>query len=375
LNAFSGSAVFSAARENDLYQAGFDASWEIDLFGRVQRSIEAAQASLEAVEADQDAVQVSLIGELARAYVELRGLQRRLAVARDGIASQADSASIVRSRAQAGLTSELDLARAQALVAGSRARVPELERDLREHAHRIALLLGEAPGALLSELGGESAIPEPLAQPDLGLPARLLVRRPDLKRAERELAAQSARIGAAEAARYPRLDLLGSLAWLATELRDLPEGDSLAWSLGSSLGLTVYDAGRKEAQVEIEAARAAGLEIAYRQAVLAALKEVEDALASLEAARLRAGLLAEVAGEQRRAAELAQELYTAGLTDYLAVLDAQRQLLDVQDQLAQAQAQHSVQFVAVCKALGGGWDPAAPRAAVEEFSRQVVKPR
>ncbi|TAJ02573.1 MAG: efflux transporter outer membrane subunit [Planctomycetota bacterium] len=348
-------------RESDQFDVGFDASWELDLYGGVARSVEAGRAELEAAAADLGSVRASVVAEVARAYAELRGAQRRTAVGATALDAQLESASLVRSRVQAGVANDLDLARAEALAASTRARLPEYARDARERIDRIALLLGEPAGALRAELDAPAALVRAHAFPDLGLPAELLRQRPDLCAAERRLAAQTARIGVAQAGRYPRVALFGSLGLVSRELRDLPEGDSLAWAFGPSVTFPLFDGGRIDAAVELERARADELALAYRETVLTALKEVEDALSSLSAAQARANALEQAVEAQARAVELAGQLYDAGLSDYLAVLDAQRTLHDLQDQLVQARTQETVQVVAACKALGGGWQPPTSR--------------
>lgn len=352
---------FPGARESDQFDVGFDASWELDLYGGIARSVEAGRAELEAAAADLGSVRASVVAEVARAYAELRGAQRRSLVGTTALDAQTESATLVRTRAQAGVASELDVARAQALASTTRARLPEYERDARERIDRIALLLGEPAGALRAELGAPAALLRARALPDLGLPAELLRQRPDLCAAERRLAAQTARIGVASAGRYPRVALFGSLGLVSRELRDLPEGHSLAWAFGPAVTFPLLDAGRVDAAIELERARADELAFAYREAVLTALKEVEDALSALAATRSRADALEEAAEAQARAVELAGQLYDAGLSDYIAVLDAQRSLYDLQDQLVQTRTQESVQVVATCKALGGGWEPPTER--------------
>jgi NodT family efflux transporter outer membrane factor (OMF) lipoprotein len=365
LNASSASASpFAGDREADLFRTGFDASWEIDLYGGLARSVEATRAEFEAAAADLGSARTSVVAEIARAYAELRGAQRRREVAASSLASQVASAELVKVRVDAGLTSELDLALASALAAGTRSRLPDFEREATERADRIALLLGEPAGTLRAELAVPGPIPRARALPDLGLPAELLHQRPDLRAAERRLAAQTARIGSAEAERYPQLRLLGSLGLAASEFRDLPEGHSVAWAIGPSLSLPVFDGERIDAQVELETARADELALAYRQALLVALKEVEDALSAVAAARGRSDALEQAVESQARASELADQLYTAGLSDYLAVLVSQRQLYDFQDQLVQSRTQESVQIAAACKALGGGWDPTLPEPRI-----------
>jgi NodT family efflux transporter outer membrane factor (OMF) lipoprotein len=359
-------APFFGDRDTNLYDAGFDAAWEIDVFGGIRREIEAASASLEATEDARLATRTSLIAEVARSYVELRGLERRLSVTRASIAAQESTRDIVRSRTRAGIGNELDLARAEAQVAASTSQVPALEGAIAVHVHALGVLVGEEPRALADELAVSAPIPAADAALALGQPIDLLAHRPDLRRAERECAAASARVGVAQAARWPRISIGASLGWIANEFGDLFKSSALAASVVPSLTMPLFDGGRRSAQVDAERARFDEAALAYHQSVLLALAEVEDSLAALASETTRHRSLVESVGALTTAVTLAQQQYTSGLIDFLSVLDAQRALFIAQDELAQSEAALSTDFIAVAKALGGGWSAEQGEGGGEE---------
>jgi len=339
----------------DLYQVGFDASWELDLWGRVRRQVEAAEADIEAFsEAKREAV-VALVGEVARNYVELRGAQRQRGITQENLRSQEQTLELVRAKHRAGLVSEIDVARALALVASTRAQLPSIETQEHNSIHRLGVLLGQAPGALMQELSQPAPIPVAPAEIATGLPGDLLRRRPDLRRAERELCAANARIGAAIADRYPRFSILGNLRFGSTETNNLFENNSLGWSIGPSVTWPLFDGGRIEANIEVQSAREEQALIRLRQAFLNALVETEDNVVIYGREQTRRQSLEEAVSANSRAVELANQLYTQGLTDYLAVLEAQRSLLAAQADLARSDTSVSLGAVALYKSLGGGW--------------------
>lgn len=337
------------------YDAGFDASWELDLFGGQRRALEAAQADLDAGVADLDAARVTLAAEVARNYVELRSAQQRLAIARDNLASQGDTLQITDWRNQAGLASTLDVEQARTTREQTRAQVPVLETTLAQAGNRLAILLGKAPGSLHDRLDAPAGIPAPPKQLAIGIPADTLRQRPDVLAAERRLAAQTARIGVAEAARRPSLALSGSIGLEALSTGGLTAAGALARSVAASIAGTVFDGGRLRQQVEIQDALREQTTVAYEQAVLTALEDVENALVSLGNAQRRRDAL-DVAWESaRNAALLAQHRYAAGLTDFQSVLDTSRTVLSVEDSRASAQADQTTALIQLYKALGGGW--------------------
>jgi multidrug efflux system outer membrane protein len=341
--------------EQDLFQSGFDASWEIDLFGGVRRSIEAADADLAASVEDLRDVLVTLLSEGARNYVEVRGFQRRIAIAQDNIQSQQETLELTRARFDAGLTSQLDVVQAASQLATTQAQVPTLEASLKQGIHRLGVLLGLAPGALLSELSQATPIPPVPPEVPVGLPADLLRRRPDVRRAERQVAAATARIGVAVADLFPKLSLTASLGLQSNLLADLPLGSSRFWSVGPTLSWPIFDAGRIRANIQVQNAREEQRLTQYAQAVLTSLEDVENALVAYSREQTRRSRLIEAVEANQRAVELANELYTRGLGDFLNVLESQRALFALQSDLVQSETTVSSNVVALYKALGGGW--------------------
>lgn len=342
------------------YDAGLDASWEPDLFGGQRRGVEAAQADLEAGVEDLRGARVTLASEVASSYVDVRSLQARIAIARANLAAQRETLQLTEWRTQAGLTSSLDVEQARTGVEQTRAHLPALELALAEARHRLAVLAGAAPASLDALL----AEPRPLAVPPaaiaLGIPADTLRQRPDLRAAERRLAAETARIGVARAQRLPSLALTGTIGLESLTLAGLTGGGALAGQLAARLAGTVFDARRTRAQVQRqEAARERTFE-AYRAAVLAALEDVENALWQIARSRERREALAGAVEAAGNAALLAQQRYAAGITDFQTVLDTQRTLLAAQDNLQSTEADQVKAVIRLYKALGGGWDPATP---------------
>jgi outer membrane protein, multidrug efflux system len=349
--------------ENDVYQASFDASWELDLFGGRRRAREAAVAEVQAFEAEREGVSVSLAAEVARDYVELRALQQRLAITRDNLALQADALAIAQVRYEGGLVNELDVSQAAALRAGTEALIPALEQAERHALHRLAVLAGLPPGALLGELS--AALPLPLAPPRVpaGLPSELLRRRPDVRRAERRLAAATARIGVETAELFPSVALSGEVGSRSTESGELTDGASRFFAVGPALDWRLLDFGRIRARIDAQSARQVQALAAYEQAVLIALRDVEDALTACAKEELRHASLSEEVRESGRSVETAGVLYAEGRVTFLAVLDAQRSLHSAQDRRVQSAQAMAANVIALFKALGGGFGPPPPGSA------------
>jgi NodT family efflux transporter outer membrane factor (OMF) lipoprotein len=338
------------------YNAGFDASWEIDLFGGARRGNEAAAADVEAAVEDRWAVMVSLLGEVARNYVALRGYQLQRAVLQENQRSAQGTVDLTRARLSAGVATALDLARAEAQYAASGALIPTVEIQLEQSIHRLGVLLGQDPSALSGELGTVGSIPAIPPRVLVGLPSTLLVRRPDVRRAERQLAAQTARIGLATAELYPRLSLTGAFGFDSIGAADFFKWGSRMWSIGPTLRWPVFAGGRIVSTIRLEEARAEQAAFAYEQAFLVALEDVENALVAYLREGHRTATLVEEVAADRRATDLANELYLKGLASFLEVLDAQRALYLAQWELAQSQAAVTLNVVALYKALGGGWE-------------------
>ncbi len=350
-----GGAPFFGRRENSLWDVGFDARWELDVFGGQRRGVEAALADTQALEEAHRAALVSVSAEVARNYVELRVLQQRLATARQRIEVQDETAQIVVLRADAGVASDLDSTRARAQVASARSEAPALEAQIKARVHRLGVLLGAAPAPLWPELEAPAEIPVAQLALVVAQPLDVLARRPDVRQAERACAAASARLGVAVADRYPRVSLGAGFGWLANEADDLFKSSAVASSFGPTLSLPLFDGGARRAQVEAATAREEQALAAHRGAVLGALEEVENALVALGAASESRATLRAALGEQRQAAQYARELYAGGVTDFLTVLDAERERFALEDRFLDSSGEVALQFVALAKALGGGW--------------------
>ncbi len=350
--------------EFDLYQVGFDASWELDVFGGARREVEAADADLGAsVERQRDAL-VTVLAEVARNYVELRALQRRLDIARANLAAQRETLEITRDRAKNGVTTQLDVSRAVALVATTAATLPALEAAVRQSIDRLALLIGRTPDdEFAAELSRPAPVPGVPAEVPVGLPSDLLRRRPDVRQAERELAAATARVGVATADLFPRFSLTGAAGLQSLDAGNLFDWDSRFYSLGPSVRWHLFDAGRVRANIAIQGARAERALAAYQKTVLTAVQEAHTALVNYANEQVRRQSLREAADADRTSLDLARQQYRQGLVDFLTVLDAQRSLLASEDALAQSDQAVANDLVAIYKALGGGWeaDPATSR--------------
>lgn len=341
------------SRESDLYAAGLDATWEIDLWGRIRRMVEAADAELAASVEDTRDVARLLAAETAFVYVELRAFQHRVALARTNVDLQQQTRDLVAARFDAGLVGARDVAQAATNVAVTRSRVPALEEGWRAAENRLAVLLGVAPGALGDELDSTRPIPVPPEKTVLQMPAELLRQRPDVRRAEQIAAAEHARIGVAKAELYPRFALSGSLSVAAEEASDLFRSGSEGFGIGPSIRLNLFDRGRLRRQVEVQDARAEQALIQWERTVLIAIEETENAMTGVMRGQSRRQSLLDAAVQARRAVELAQFEYNEGLSDFQAVLDSQRALAQLDDELAQTDAGIATQFIALQKALGG----------------------
>lgn len=353
----SGTADFdTGAATSTTWKAGFDASFELDVFGGQRRAIESSRASAEASQADLDSTVLSLIGDVVDAYVQARGYQARLAVAQKTLATRRETAALTRDRARAGLATGLDAVQADAEVVNAEASIPPLEQSYRQQVHSLSVLTGAPPGDLLGPMARAEAIPSLAGDIIADAPAALLARRPDIRAAERRLAAATAAIGAAVADRYPAISFAGMVGVNASSLRDLGKISDLVWSIAPEVSLPIFDAGRRAAVVEQRDAERAEALATWRSTVLTALKEVEDALTGLDRERAHNELLRRSVAAYADAAQLARSQYTAGLSGFLDVLDSERSLAEAQDTLAQSDAALAIQAIALFKALGGGWE-------------------
>lgn len=357
----SGSAQHNAGGETagrNLFNAGFDATWEPDLSGATGHGAGAAAASAQASAMTLAATEVSVAAEVATSYLQLRGSQARAAFARDNLAAQEQTLQIAQWREQAGLGSSLETSQARSAVEQTRAQLPVLRAAIAQSGHALAVLTGGPPAALNARLAMPAALPEPPAQLAIAIPAATLRQRPDVLASEFQLRAAAERVAQADAQRKPALQLRASLAWSALTLGSLGSIDA-ARSVVASVGQTVFDSGRLDAQLAGQQAAFDAAQQSYRASVLTALREVEDALASVAASRERVEALAAAFLSTRDAALLANNRYTSGLIDFQTVLDTQRTLLNVQDNLASARTELATQHVRLYKALGGGWSPVA----------------
>lgn len=346
----------------ELYSAGFDAAWELDVFGRLRRGAEAAEADVGASAESLRDVQVTLAAEVARNYVELRTAERRLAVTEASVAAREESYALTQWRLQAGLVSELDAAQARTELESARAALPALRGAVSGAQFRLAVLLGRHPGALRERLAPTAAVPLAGAAAASGIPADVLRRRPDVRAAERRLAAQTARLGAAEAARYPSFRLSGSIGLEALTFSDLGDGAQTRSLLGA-VTAPIFQSGRITANIAIQDALLEQARLGYEAAVLAALEEVETALIDVANAQARRAQLALAVDAARVAFAIAEQRYATGLADFQSVLDSQRTLLGLEDQLAAGTGELATAQVRLYKALGGGWSPEPPPAA------------
>jgi multidrug efflux system outer membrane protein len=340
---------------NNQYQAGFDAGWELDIFGGVRRNVEAAEADLQgSIEARRD-VLVTLTAEVARNYIDLRAFQQRIAIARKNLKAQKHSAELTRQRFQGGFVSGLDVANANAQVATTAAVIPLLESAAQQTIYSLSVLLGLEPAALLRELSPASAIPATPPSVPVGVPSDLLRRRPDIRAAEAEIHAATARIGVATADLFPRFTLSASIGVLAGEFGSWFDWSSRFWSFGPFGTWPLFTSGRITSNIELQKAFQEENMITYRQAVLTALQEVENVLIASAKEEEHRDSLVEAVAANRKAVDLATQLYTMGQTDFLNVLDAQRSLFASEDSLVQSTGIVSTNLVALFKALGGGW--------------------
>jgi outer membrane protein, multidrug efflux system len=344
----------------DLYQTGFDASWELDVFGGVRRSVEAAGADLGASEEDLRDVLVSLLSEVALNYVEARTFQARLSVAEENLSSQEETYQLAQWRNAAGLSDELAVQQARYNLESTRSQIPSLRTGMEEAINRLAVLLGERPGALRKEMETARPGPSAPAQIAVGVPADILRQRPDVRRAERQLAAETARIGVAKANLYPKVTLNGSIGLESLSLNGLVNLASKVFNYGPKITWTVFNAGAIRKNIEVQSEVQEQALIRYEASVLTALEDVENALVAYAQERERKVTLVETSRAAREAALLAEHKYQAGLTDFTSVLDSQRSLLSFQDQLAQSEGALTSDVVRLYKALGGGWTSLVP---------------
>lgn len=343
--------------EQNLYDSGFDMSWELDIFGGNRRALEAARADLGATVESSHDVLITVLADVGLNYLDLRGSQKQLAVARDNLRVQEQTLALTRDQFQAGLASELDTARAEAQAAETRSQVPLLEQDIQRSIHRLGILIGKAPEELESQLIDAAPIPPATPVIPIGLPSDLLRRRPDIRQAERETAAATARIGVATADLFPKFSLTGAAGLQSVDTGDFFTAGSRFWSVGPNMRWPIFTAGRIRQNIKVQNARQEQSLVRYEQVVLNSLEEVENALVACGKEQEHHGALAQSETANRRAVDLADQRYRSGLVDFLNVLETQRTLLVVQDELARSERTMDQNLVRLYKALGGGWQP------------------
>ncbi|MFJ4157608.1 efflux transporter outer membrane subunit [Pseudomonas sp. NPDC089752] len=341
---------------SERYDLGLDMAWELDLFGRIQRQIEASDAEADAAQADLQQLQVSLIAELVDAYGQLRGAQLRENIAVANLKTQQESRTITVTLRDAGVGNELDVVRADARLAGVEATVPQLQAVQARARHRIATLLGQRPDALSVDLSPK-ALPAIAKALPVGDPGELLRRRPDIRSAERQLAAATANVGVATADLFPRVSLSGFLGFTAARGSQIGSSAANAWALGPSITWAAFDLGSVRARLRGAKADAEGALASYEQQVLLALEESANAFSDYDKTQQRLLSLMRQSDASRKAAELASVRYREGTVDYLVLLDAERERLSAEDAQAQGEVDLYRGIVSIYKALGGGWQP------------------
>ncbi|MET0292137.1 MAG: efflux transporter outer membrane subunit [Steroidobacteraceae bacterium] len=337
------------------YDAGLDAFWELDFFGRARRALQASNADLDATQAALADAQVVVTAELSRSYFELRGEQQRLEVARRNVDNQKESLTLTQALLEGGRGTELDTSRANAQLAATRASIAPLEASVARAIHRISVLTGREPNALLDRLALPADLPVVPELTAVGEPVELLRRRPDIRVSERALAASTARIGVAVADLFPRVTFTGGLGVAGAQFDDLGRSGNDTHLIAPGISWAAFDLGRVRARINAARARNDGALASYEQTVLRALQETEDALVTHSRSRERLIQLGEAASSSRTAARLARLRYENGAVDFLQVLDAERSQLEAEDGLARGRAETATSLVAVYKALGGGW--------------------
>jgi NodT family efflux transporter outer membrane factor (OMF) lipoprotein len=345
----------------DIYQGGFDSSWEVDLWGGVRRSVESATATSDAAEETERSVLLSSLAEVARDYIQLRGTQAQLSIARENVRTARQSLSLTQQRAAGGVTTDLDVANASAQLRTTLAQIPTLEQQEAQTINALSLLLGQPPNALRAELVTAKSIPPVPPRVPVGLPSELARRRPDIRQAEAQLHAATADIGVAEANFYPTLTLTGSFGLQSLQFKNAFNLNSKQYALGPGLTIPIFEGGQLRSTLQLRKAQQQEAAINFQKTVLQAWHDVDNALTAYQAEQVRRNELVGAVAENRRALGLAQSRYQQGVTDFLTVLVAQTNLLAAEQQLASSTTTVSSNLVALYKALGGGWEIDLPQ--------------
>jgi outer membrane protein, multidrug efflux system len=346
--------------EDNVYQSGFDASWELDVFGGTRRGVEAAHASVAAAVFNRQDAQVTLVSEVARNYVEARSYQRRLAIARENIKAQQDTVALARERYEHGVTTNLDVDQATTVLARTQAQIPTLESGLQTAIHRLGVLLGQDPGSLMTELSTDAPIPTTPPIVPTGLPSDLLLRRPDIRSAERQLAAANAQIGVATSDLFPKFSLTGNVGLESVSASDWFTAGSRYWSVGPTVQWRIFDAGRIRSNIHLQNAKEEEALATYEKTVLSGFEDVENALVAYAKEQTRNISLKQAVETSQNSLQIARQQYATGVITFINVLDAERSLYQAQDDLVQSDQLVTQNLIALYKALGGGWNE--PRA-------------
>lgn len=356
--------VAAIPRDQDFYDAGFDAFWELDFFGRIRRNVEANSALVQAAEAGVYSTQVSITAEIARNYFELRGSQQRLEVALRNAENQRETLRITTARLDAGRGTQLDTSRAQAQLSATLATIPDFETDVTRSILRLGVLTGKSPEALIPQLSAVRKLPTLPTTQSIGTPELLLRRRPDIRVAERELASATAQIGVAVGDLFPRISFVGSFGFDAVDSSDLGKSSSEAFAFGPSIQWAAFDLGRVRQRIKQREAATDRALASYQQTVLQALEETDASMTAYAKAKVKQAHLQDSTTASLEAVTLARARYESGVADFLTVLDAERSALTAEDQLALSETQTATALLATYKALGGGFRPLDARAAL-----------
>jgi multidrug efflux system outer membrane protein len=346
----------TVGKMHNLFQAGLDAAWELDVFGRVRRNIEAADADIQVSIEDYRGTLVTLVAEVALNYINLRDFQQEIIIAQNNLQSQQHTAGLTRKRFQVGLVSALDVANAEALVATTSSQIPVLETAAQQAIYNLSVLLALEPAALVKELSPASAIPTNPPEIPMVMPSALLLRRPDVRSAEAQIHSATARIGAATADLFPRFNLVGSTGFQGSKSNDWIKGINRVWSVSPSVSWNIFDAGRIRSNIELQKAIQKETLLAYQKTILTAFQDVENALIAYAKEQQRRTALIDAVNANRKAVKLSTLLYTEGQSDFLNVLDAQRSQYTSEQALVISTRSLSTDLVALYKALGGGWE-------------------
>lgn len=342
--------------ERSQYRSGLDSSWEIDLFGANRRAVEAAKYGLDGAKEDMRATMLTLIGDVATNYAEIRGLQQQIALAERTAVAQRRTAQLTKDKFSAGAVSQLDVSNAEGQAATTEAGIPQMQANLATTIHRLSVLTGQSPTALNDIMAKTGKIPEPKWPIPAGVPADILLTRPDVRLAERQYAQATARIGQKEAQRYPSLTLTGNISTAATQPGELGKSSSISWSVGPGVSIPIFEGGQRIAAVEVARAQRDQSFVAYRSSVLTALEDVENALVSMKKEKERSAKLAVAANSYSKALALSRSLYQSGNTSFLELLNAERSHYSSEQSLIESRVSITKDYISLMKALGGGWN-------------------